>query len=166
MPAFVFASAFSLFAQRYTSPPQTSSVTIHGKQIKIDYYSPAMHGRKIMGDLVPYGKVWATGANVVTSITSEAPLQFGTLKLAKGAYGIWTMPGEKEWTIIVSNETGTFHLSHDSSHDIGKFTVTPKAIAETVEALAINPVSLGGDKGAVVIRWENTEVSVPFAVLP
>lgn len=158
--------ASTALAQRYTSPPVSSSIAVNGKQIKVDYYSPSMHGRKVFGALVPYDHIWATGANVTTSITSDAPLQFGTLKLAKGGYSIWTIPHEKEWTIVVNNETGSFHLSHDSSHDIGQFAATPRTIPETIESLTIKLAGLGGDKGEMQIRWENTEVPIPFTVLP
>jgi len=154
------------FAQRYTSPPATVTTTIAGKQVKVEYYQPSMHGRKIFGELVPFDKIWATGANVTTSITTDVPLQFGSLKLAKGGYSIWSIPRKNEWTIVVNNETGSFHLSHDSSHDIGQFNVTPRTISETVEMLTINLIATGGDKGNMRIRWENTEVPIEFTVLP
>ena len=94
---------------RYTSPPANASVTIAGKKIDIAYYAPSMRGRKVMGGLVPYGEVWCTGANWATTITSEAPLEMGTLKLAKGSFTIWTLPNEKEWLLIINKQTGQFH---------------------------------------------------------
>ena len=93
-------------AQRYTSPPAKVSATVAGKHISVDYYAPSMHGRKIMGDLVPFGEVWCPGANVATGLTTEGPLQFGTLKLPKGTWSIWAIPGEKEWTLIVNKQSG------------------------------------------------------------
>jgi hypothetical protein len=86
------------FAQgsRYTSPEAKSTVTVAGKEITVDYYAPSMHGRKIMGALVPYGEVWCTGANIATGFTTATDLQIGTLRLPKGTYSIWTLPGEKE----------------------------------------------------------------------
>jgi len=85
------------FAQRsrYTSREAKSTVTVAGKEITVDYYAPSMHGRKIMGALVPYGEVWCTGANVATGFTTAADLQIGTLRLPKGTYSIWTLPEEK-----------------------------------------------------------------------
>ena len=80
---------------RYTSPQASTSVTIAGKKIDIAYYAPSMRGRKVMGGLVPYGEVWCTGANWATTITLEAPLEMGTLKLAKGSFTIWTLPNER-----------------------------------------------------------------------
>lgn len=76
-------------AQRYTSPPASTTVTIAGKQITVDYFAPSAHGRKIMGSLVPFGEVWCPGANVATGLTTAADLQIGGLKLPKerGASG-------------------------------------------------------------------------------
>src|SRR5579884_3653605 len=80
-------------AQRYTSPPATTSATIAGHKITVEYYAPSAHGRKIMGGLVPYGQVWCTGANYATAIHSDVPMQMGSLKLPAGSYSIWTIPG-------------------------------------------------------------------------
>src|SRR5579859_6742281 len=80
----------------YTSPSASTSVEVAGKKISVEYYSPSMHGRKIMGGLVPFGEVWCTGANYATKITTDADLQMGDLKLPKGSYSIWTVPNEKE----------------------------------------------------------------------
>ncbi|HEX3376775.1 MAG TPA: DUF2911 domain-containing protein, partial [Candidatus Acidoferrales bacterium] len=91
----IFAGAFALrsygqFGQsKYTSPPAKTEATIAGKKITVEYYAPSMHGRKVMGGLVPFGEVWCTGANWATKITAEAPLQMGNLKLPAGSYSIW-----------------------------------------------------------------------------
>src|SRR5271169_3134501 len=90
---------------KYTSPLASSSIAIAGKKINIDYYAPSMHGRKVMGGLVPYGVVWCTGANWATKITTEADLDVNGLKLPKGSYSIWTLPGEKEWKLIINKQT-------------------------------------------------------------
>ena len=103
--AATWASYRQFGGSRYTSPPATASITIAGKEISIEYYAPSMHGRKIMGGLVPFGQVWCTGANWATKITSDADLQMGGLKLAKGSYSIWTVPGAREWTLIINKQT-------------------------------------------------------------
>jgi hypothetical protein len=92
--------AASASAQRYTSPPANASALVDGDRITIDYYAPSMHGRKVMGGLVPYGEVWCTGANWATKITTETDLDVNGLKLPKGSYSIWTLPNEKEWMLI------------------------------------------------------------------
>ena len=126
------ACAAGVFAQfgpsKYTSPPAQSSVTVAGKKITVDYYAPSMHGRKVMGGLVPFGIVWCTGANIATKITTEAPLHMGTLDLPKGEYSIWTLPGEKEWTLIINKETGQFHLNYNASLDFGRTKMNLKTL--------------------------------------
>src|SRR5438270_7000283 len=97
---------------RYTSPEAKTSATIAGKIFTVDYYAPSMHGRKVMGGLVPYGEVWCTGANIATGFSLGADIQLGNLKIPKGEYSIWTLPNEKEWTLIVNKETGQFHLNY------------------------------------------------------
>src|SRR5262249_38687156 len=71
---------------RYTSPAAQASATIGGKEITVEYYAPSMHGRKVMGGLVPYGEVWCTGANWATKITTPAALQVGGIKVPAGSY--------------------------------------------------------------------------------
>src|SRR5438046_1379972 len=115
-----FAAPAMAQRPRFTSPPAKSSVTVAGKAITVDYYAPSAHGRKIMGALVPYGEVWCTGANIATGFTTEANLQIGTVKLPKGTYSIWTLPTEKEWTLIVNKESGQFHLNYNPSLDFGR----------------------------------------------
>jgi hypothetical protein len=154
------------FGQRFTSPPATASVKVAGKQISVAYYAPSMRGRKIMGALVPFGQVWCPGANVATGLTTEADLQIGNLKLHKGTWSIWMIPGEKEWTLIVNKQSGQHHLDYDSSEDLGRTKVTPKMLAAPVETLKFELTADGGNKGTLALLWETTEVSIPFTVLP
>lgn len=153
-------------AQPYTSPPADASVTIAGKQIKVEYYAPSAHGRKIMGGLVPYGKVWCTGANWATKITTEADLDLGGIKLPKGSYSIWTLPTAKDWTLIINSETGQFHLNYDQSKDFARTKMNVRTLASSVETFKIELSSSGGNKGTLAVAWENTEASVPITVMP
>ncbi len=151
---------------RYTSPAAQSSVVIAGKKITVDYFAPSMHGRKIMGALVPYGEVWCTGANIATGFTTEADLQVGALRLPHGAYSIWTLPGEKEWTLIVNKETGQFHLNYNASQDFGRMKMNVRTLPAPIETFRVDLRSDGGNKGTLALLWENTEASVPLMVLP
>jgi hypothetical protein len=151
---------------KYTSPPANVAATIAGKKITIDYYAPSMHGRKIMGSLVPFGEVWCTGANWATKITTEAPLQMGTLKLPAGSYSIWTLPNANEWTLIINKQTGQFHKDYDSSIDFGRTKMNLKTLGAPVETFKIDLRSGGGNKGTLALDWETTEASIPFTVSP
>jgi len=164
--AMALAAAGVAGAQRYTSPPANASAKIAGKQIKIDYYAPSMHGRKIVGALVPYGRVWCPGANVATGLTTEADLQIGTLKLPKGTYSLWINPTEKEWTLIVNKQSGQHHLDYEPAEDFGRTKMTLKTLAAPVETLKFEVRSDGGNKGTLALQWETTEASIPFTVMP
>jgi hypothetical protein len=154
---------------RYTSPEAHSSASIDGAKITVDYYAPSMHGRKVMGGLVPYGQVWCTGANIATSITTDADLQLGAsgsgLRLPKGSYSIWTVPGDKDWTLIINKETGQFHLNYDASRDFGRMKMNVKKLDAPVETFRIDLRPESGNRGVLALLWETTEASVPITVL-
>jgi hypothetical protein len=154
------------FGQRYTSPPASASVRIAGKQISVDYYAPSMHGRRIMGELVPFGQVWCPGANVATGFTTQADLQIGNLKLPKGTWSIWAIPGDKEWTLVINKQSGQHHLDYNAAEDFGRAKMIVKTLPMPVETFRIELTSSGGNKGNLALIWETTEASIPFTVLP
>ena len=162
---FVVCAGTAL-AQRYTSPPAKVTAKIAGKQITVDYYAPSMHGRKIMGNLVPFGKVWCPGANVATGLTTEADLRIGDLKLPKGTYSIWAIPGSKEWTLVVNKQSGQHHLDYEPAEDFGRTKMVLKTLAVPVETLKFELRSDGANKGTLALLWETTEASIPFSVVP
>jgi hypothetical protein len=163
--AFAWASYGQFGYSKYTSPPANVAATIAGKKITIDYYAPSMHGRKIMGALVPFGEVWCTGANWATKLTSEANLQIGGLKLPAGSYSIWTLPNANEWTLIINKQTGQFHKDYDSSTDLGRTKMNLKTLPNPIETFKIDLRSDGGNQGTLALVWETTEASIPFTVL-
>ena len=162
---FAWTSSGQFGHSKYTSPPASVAATIAGKKITVEYYAPSMHGRKVMGGLVPFGEVWCTGANWATKITSEAPLQMGSLKLPAGSYSIWTLPNANEWTLIINKRTGQFHEDYDSSTDFGRTRMNFKTLASPVETFKIELRSDGSNQGTLALDWETTEASIPFTVL-
>jgi Protein of unknown function (DUF2911) len=161
--ALVFA--MSALAQRYTSPAANTSAVIDGDHITIDYHAPSMHGRKIMGNLVPYGQVWCTGANWATKITTAVDLDVNGLRLPKGSYSIWTLPNEKQWMLIINKQTGQFHLNYDQTQDFARVKMNLKSLPSPVETFKIEVASTGGAKGTLSLLWENTDAWVPITVL-
>ncbi len=151
-------------AQRYVSPEENVSATIAGKKISVDYYAPSMHGRKIMGGIVPFNEVWCTGANYATAITSEADLEFGNIKVPKGRFSIWTLPTAQDWTLILNKQTGQSHLFYDETRDIGRTRMNVKALLRPVETFRIELRPSEGNQGTLALIWEQTEASIPFTV--
>jgi hypothetical protein len=159
------ASSAQFGRSRYTSPPESTENTVAGRKITIEYYAPSMHGRKVFGGLVPFGQVWCTGANWATKITSDAGLQFGDLKVPKGSHTIWTIPQEGgQWTLIINNQVGQFHLDYDASQDLGRTKMPTRPLAAPVETFKIEIRPEGGNKGTLVLDWEKTEAYMPFTV--
>jgi hypothetical protein len=154
-------------AYAQASPPKVANGIVGGRGITINYYSPSMRGRKIYGELVPYGKVWCPGDNWATNITSlDAGLEIGTMKLKWGSYAIWVLPNENEWQAIINSDAKAFHLSHESDKDLGRIKMNLKTLDQPVESLTFEIRSDGADKGTVGLRWEKTEASFPFTVVP
>src|SRR5688500_17670109 len=110
------------------SPPAKANATLNSKKIKIDYSAPSKRGRVIMGELVPYGKVWRTGANAATTLTTEGDLMIGTVHVPAGTYTLFTIPGEKEWTLIINKQTGQWGTNHDESKDLGRTKLAVKSL--------------------------------------
>lgn len=158
--------ALSLTAQdkKPLSPPAKATGTIAGKTITVDYSAPSMRGRTIMGELVPYDKVWRTGANAATTLETASDLMLGSLHVPAGKYTLFTIPGEKEWTLIVNKQTGQWGTNHDASQDLGRVKMKLGKTDKPVETLDIAIVAAEGSKGNLVLRWENTEASVPIMV--
>lgn len=146
------------------SPPAHTSATIDGKKVSIDYSSPRMRGRKIMGELVPYDKVWRAGANSATKFVTEADLDINGLKVPKGEYTIYAIPSESEWTLIVNKETGQWGTEYNESKDLGRIKMSVSKTSSPVEDFKIELSSAGGNKGELTMTWENTKASVPFTI--
>lgn len=164
--AIVAARSYRQFyGSSYTSPPASVSASVAGDPIHIEYYAPSAHGRKIMGGIVPFGEVWCTGANWATKITTENGLKIGDLTLPKGSYSIWTLPGEKDWMLIINKQTGQFHRDYDSSHDFGRTKMNVKTLGEPVETFRIELRPGSGNQGTLALLWEKTEASIPFTVI-
>jgi hypothetical protein len=160
------AVAVSAPAWAQESPPATASATIAGKKIVINYSSPRVRGRKIMGGLVPLGQVWRTGADSATTMSTEANLQIGTLKVPMGNYTIYTIPQAAEWTLIDSKELGQWGTDYHPKLDLGRAKMSVKALGAPVENFKIEVSSQGASNGLLTMTWEKTQASVPIVVTP
>jgi len=143
------------------SPPAKATGKIGAANITIDYSSPSVKGRKIWGELVPYGKEWRAGANEATIFETTAPIKVEGKDLPAGKYSLFAIPGEKEWTIIFNSETGQWGVKKggvanlDRSKDVLSVNVKPKKAAATNEKLAYVV-----EKNGFSLKWENVEVPV------
>jgi len=133
------------------SPPRTTTANISGINVTIDYSAPAVKGRTVFGNLEPYGKVWRTGANEATVITTDGDVTLNGEVLPKGQYALFTIPGEAEWTVIFNkepNQWGAFNYNPDL--DVLKIQVTPEINDEVTERLNFTVSS----EGQISFGWE------------
>jgi hypothetical protein len=165
----VFLAVCSLsFAQqdkgkRPSPPAQAQCKFSDGKTITIDYSSPRMKGRKIFGDLVPYGEVWRTGANEATAFVTTANLSAGGKDIPAGSYTIFTLPTPDNWTLIVNKHTGEWGVPYKyQSEELAKVQMSVSKTSAAVENFTIG-FDQGGGTCAMKLSWENTEASVSFS---
>ncbi len=141
------------------SPDALVSQVVGITKITIDYSSPGVKGRPIWGDLVPYGKVWRTGANEVTSISFSTPAKVNGNKLDAGTYGIHIIPGEDIWEIIFSGDTKTDDpMNYDSSKDALRIKVKPQENPFT-ERMAFTITDIDENSAKVNLLWEKLRVT-------
>lgn len=152
-------------AKKPLSPPATAKATVGGSDIAVNYSAPSARGRKIMGELVPYGKVWRTGANAATTLKTDANLRIGDLSVPKGTYTLYTIPEADGWTLIVNKQTGQWGTNYDAAQDLGRVKMNVEKAGSPIETFVIDFHDLGTDNGKMRMAWENTEATVPVAVV-
>jgi hypothetical protein len=136
------------------SPPATLNVNNNGLNIKIDYSQPSVKGRTIGKDIAPYGQVWRTGANEATTFEVNRDVKVEGQALKAGKYGLFTVPGENEWTIIFNkqpNQWGAF--KYEQAQDALRVNVKPTKAPSFTERMTF---AQKGDK--IALMWGDTEV--------
>lgn len=166
--AVIFLLTGLTFAQNVKaprpSPNATVTQTVGVTDITIDYSSPGVKGRKIWGGLVPYGEIWRTGANEVTSITFSDPVSIKGNKLEAGTYGVHTIPGETEWQIIFSGDTEVDAGStFEEEKEVLRINVSPEE-APFIERMTFLFRNTTDDMTTVTLWWEKIQVSFDVSV--
>ncbi len=171
--AFLFASIVVLAAalpsgaaeRRKTdnkqSPSASTSVTLGGQTVSIEYNAPSARGRKVEGGLIPYGKVWRTGADAATTLTTGADLMIGSLNVPKGEYTLYTLASESGWQLIVNKQTGQWGTEYDAGQDLGRVPLKVTALNAPVEKFALTLKPAGAAAATLRLEWGKTEATVP-----
>ncbi len=160
---FVAVAAFAqdMDKSKRPSPPANAQCTFSdGKTVTIDYSSPRVKGREIYGGLVPYGKVWRTGANEATTFVAGADVTVGGKDVPAGSYTLFTVPNRDKWTLIVNKKTGEWGIPYKWEGDeLVRTDMTVSSIPSAVEDFTIS-FDQKGDSCTLQIDWENTRASV------
>ncbi len=144
------------------SLPAQADGKVGGTEIKISYHSPAVRGRIVWGGLVPYDKVWVTGAHMATSIEFNQTLLIGGKEIPAGTYALFTIPGKDEWTVII-NHNWKQHLTdkYDPKDDLVRVKVRPEVEENNQERLRYVVEADDNSEGEIVVYWEKLEISLP-----
>ena len=137
-------------------------------KVDVEYSRPSAKGRKIFGDLVPMGQLWRTGANASTKISISDDALIGGAALKKGTYALYTIPGEKEWTVILYKDLsvgGSLTLDAVKEDEIAaKFMASAVPVRDMVESFTMNFNNLRNNAADLELIWENTKVIIPVSV--
>ena len=145
------------------SPPAMASVELGGKQVTINYNTPSMRGRKIFGALVPYDKVWRTGANPATTLKTAVNLKIGTATVPAGTYTLYTLPSESTWKLIINKQTGQWGTVYNESQDLARVDMRKNTLPQPQEKMSISFENTHGNQTQLHVRWDRTDVWVPVA---
>ena len=129
----------------------------------VDYSSPAMRGRKIFGGLLPYDKLWRTGANASTKLTASRDFTFGETAVPKGTYSVFSIPGASSWTVILNKNADASADQYDAKNDAARVTVTPEPSGPR-ERMTFLFTDTTDATTRLDLEWENLRVSVPIKV--
>ncbi|MEI2738157.1 MAG: DUF2911 domain-containing protein [Chitinophagaceae bacterium] len=163
-------AAFALFvadAQTLTTPQPSPTQTIKQNfgvsSIELSYSRPGMKGRKIFGDLVPFGKVWRTGANNATTITFGDDVTIGDAKVKAGKYGVISIPEKKNWTLIITKQLDvTSPAAYKQDQDVVRLEVKTMNMDESMETFTMQFANIKTNSCELHIMWDRTAVSLPI----
>ena len=138
------------------SPLDSVTARVEGATLEVQYGRPSMRGRLIFGDLVPYDRVWRTGANEATHFRADADLEIGDAEVPAGHYTLYTIPRPDGWTLIVNRQTGQWGTQYDPERDLARIPMEVERINRPVETftISIEPVA---DTGAATGEEEDEE---------
>lgn len=157
---FMAVSNFTM-AQQIQMPQASPQATIMQKvgltDVKVEYSRPSAKGRKIFGELVPFGQVWRTGANAATIVTFSTDVKVEGKDIPKGSYALYSIPDKNEWIFILSKNTKLWgSTGYDAADDAVRFSVRPGKTGNKYETMEISFVDMTDTGASLMTKWENT----------
>jgi len=155
--SFVVAAQAQQIQMPQASPSATVGQKIGLTDVKIEYSRPSVKGRKIFGELVPFGQVWRTGANAATLVTFSSDVKVEGKDVPKGTYALYAIPDKNDWTFILSNNTKLWgSIGYNQEDDVARFSVKSAKTGKKYETMEISFVDLTDTGASLAIKWENT----------
>ena len=156
----------SLIAQQPTLSPRDSTVFVsNGRRVVIEYGKPSVKGVPIIGDYVPYNKVWRTGSGKATTLESNSDLRLGDMEIPRGSYSLYTLPSAAGWKLIVNKQTGQWGTAYHSDLDYGRVALRRRTLEKPIDELSIKLEKSSPKSGVLRIEWERTALWLPFEIL-
>jgi hypothetical protein len=166
--AALFATVYSVNGQPLRTPAPSPTHTVKQdfgvSSIELIYSRPGMKGRKIFGDLVPYGKVWRTGANSATRLKFNDDVMIGGQTLKAGEYAVFTIPGENEWDIIINKGNANWGTEYKQEDDLIRVKAKTIKLNDAVESFTMQFDNVKPATADLKIMWDKTAVAVPITV--
>ena len=153
------------FAVPTTNPPAVVKERVAATDIEITYHRPSVKGRTIFGALVPYGHVWRTGSDNATRISIGTPLKLNRVAVEAGTYELFTIPGEKEWTVILHQDKSQWgSYSYDAANDVARVIAKPEPLGTPIETFTIDVSDIRSSSATLNIGWERTRVPIQIDI--
>ncbi len=161
LTSLIFSLSIFAACQGKPSPAASAACDLGGgKTVKTDYSSPRMKGRKIYGDLVPYGQVWRTGANDASTFVASSDIVVGGKAVPAGSYTIFTVPNADKWTLIINKKTGEWGIPYKyESDELARIDMKVSKLPSPVENFTIS-YEKSGNACTMNLDWETTRASV------
>jgi hypothetical protein len=165
---FTILSSISLTAQiakPNLSPTKVSKQKVGLANVTLEFGQPNKQGRKIFGSLIPYNKLWRTGANASTKITTDKEILIANHIIPAGTYALYSIPNKKKWTIIIHKKNNLWgSAGYTKKNDLIRFTIPVKKMKDTKETLDISFENYTIDGADLILTWENTKIIIPVIV--
>ncbi len=153
------------------SPYDSTAIRLGAAKALVCYSRPSLRGRHMIGgEAVPLGKLWRTGANEPTTLHLPVAATIAGLRVEPGSYSLYTVPGEKEWTVIVNRSTSQWGEEHGytaaiEKQEVGRAKVPAETLAQPIEQFTIRALPAGRRAADLVLEWEHSRVKIPVVAV-
>ena len=141
------------------SAHETVEWTVGAAKVTVTYGRPSLKGRKVLTDVAPAGKIWRTGADAATTLTTDKTLMIGSLMIPAGTYTLYTIPDAASWKLVVSKQTGQWGTEYNEGRDLGRTDLKVETLPKPAEQ-----VTIGLANNTFTIDWGTTRASAPLMV--
>ncbi|MGH9665163.1 MAG: DUF2911 domain-containing protein [Bryobacteraceae bacterium] len=139
------------------SPATSTSMKLGGHDVLIEYSAPSARGREVEGGLIPYDQVWRAGADSATTLSNDADIMIGDLRVPKGVHTLYVAASPTEWKLVVNKQTGQWGTEYNESQDLGRVSLKLTKASAPIETFKI---ALSG--GMLSLEWGHTIAKVPL----